>query len=150
MPQTSRNSRINVEIVCKLLCMKFLEEERDNRRVLESWIVKSYACPIRSNLNQPIWSCHRQVALLPKVEIFNYIKYDTNSHFLWSILRKLKSVSHTCNVPPPPVLSQSSETLTIVQGSYAFQWKSTTLSLHIITKFIRYKGKQEWGWEGLK
>ncbi|KAH0866989.1 hypothetical protein HID58_074011 [Brassica napus] len=41
-----------------------------------------------------------------------------------------ESVSRfTCNVPPPPVVSQSSDTLTIVQGSAAFQWKSTTLSL---------------------
>jgi hypothetical protein len=36
----------------------------------------------------------------------------------------------TCNVPPPPVVSQSSDTLTNVQGSDAFQWKSTTLSLN--------------------
>lgn len=27
----------------------------------------------------------------------------------------------TCNVPPPPVLPQSSDTLTIVHGSDAFQ-----------------------------
>lgn len=47
----------------------------------------------------------------------------------------------TWRVPPPPVLSQSSDTLTIVQGSDAFQWKSTTLSLNNIV-FIRKKNHQ--------
>jgi len=36
----------------------------------------------------------------------------------------------TCRVPPPAVLSQSSDTLTMVHGSSVFQLKSTTLSLH--------------------
>jgi len=41
-------------------------------------------------------------------------------------------------VPPPPLLSQSSETLTIVHGSHALQWKSTTLSLNAQTRRIKH------------
>lgn len=41
-----------------------------------------------------------------------------------------ETFAFTCKVPPPPVFPQSSETLTMVHGSHAFQWKSTTLSLH--------------------
>ena len=43
--------------------------------------------------------------------------------------RGMRTKNFTCSVPPPPEISQSSDTLTIVQGSAAFQWKSTTLSL---------------------
>lgn len=51
---------------------------------------------------------------------------------IWFVLTDREGVfMHvTCSVPPPPVLSPSSETLTIVHGSDAFQWKSTTLSLN--------------------
>lgn len=50
-------------------------------------------------------------------------------HFTW------ETSKYTCNVPPPPVVSQSSDTLTTVHGSDAFQWKSTTLSLYQNQKF---------------
>ena len=53
----------------------------------------------------------------------------------YSFVSKIaREIVATCSVPPPPVLSPSSETLTIVHGSHEFQWKSTTLSLHKLKK----------------
>lgn len=40
------------------------------------------------------------------------------------------------------MVSQSSDTLTIVHGSNAFQWKSTTLSLHESEDFMSKSDKQ--------
>lgn len=61
--------------------------------------------------------------------LLNYWRIK-NAHSKWQDTRVNIYILITCSVPPPPVLSQSSDTLTIVHGSDAFQWKSTTLSLH--------------------
>lgn len=66
---------------------------------------------------------------------------NANRVHLWaSNARKLLI---TCSVPPPPVFSPSSDTLTIVQGSAAFQWKSTTLSLSCIQSIYYLKDRGE-------
>lgn len=62
---------------------------------------------------------------------FLLLYYHTKNYkFLNILMLQSRNMLITCSVPPPPVLSQSSDTLTIVHGSDAFQWKSTTLSLH--------------------
>lgn len=65
---------------------------------------------------------------------FSYSNHNRAISFMLQSYTRLRK-NRTCNVPPPPVVSQSSDTLTMVQGSNEFQWKSTILSL--------YKGKQE-------
>lgn len=88
-------------------------------------------------MHKLIWPSYTEVCLPQMVFLVIWIRK------IISILNYMMEIffSHTCNVPPPPVLSQSSETLTIVHGSYAFQWKSTTLSLHSSTNFIKFNKK---------
>lgn len=67
------------------------------------------------------------------ISMFNY-QSNTDPFLTTNYVGKYdetrETFAFTCKVPPPPVLPQSSETLTMVHGSDAFQWKSTTLSLH--------------------
>jgi hypothetical protein len=82
---------------------------------------------------QVVWQSYN--SLLNSITHFSLFELQKRSYKFSEMLKLLlRNISITCSVPPPPVLSQSSDTLTIVQGSDAFQWKSTTLSLHASNK----------------